>query len=225
MFENKSSIAFINHDIKNYIGNSITILELLELENPNLVGGENIEIVTEGLYRAIELSNDIAYNIENNTENKKPTRNSKMLTVNLNRHLDKKTKSIYKKLMKRTGLTINDTYKILEEDKYIEINHALIMRFRENIISNALKAGATRLDIHHEMKTYCEIITYKDNGKGMTQDELDKIILSLHGDGVINGLGTQSIFKVAEEIGFHISYTSIEGEGTTARIIYPYVKL
>lgn len=225
MLGNKSSIAFINHDIKNHIGNSITILQLLELENPNLVGGENIEIVIEGLYRAVELSNDIAYMIENNTENKKPARNSKMMTVNLNRHLDEKTKPIYKQLRKRTGLTINDTYKILKEDKFISINHALIMRFRENIISNSLKAGATRLDIHHEMKTYCGIATYKDNGKGMTQDELDKITLSLHGDGVINGLGTQSIFKVAEEIGFHISYTSIEGEGTTVRIIYPYVKL
>ena len=59
----------------------------------------------------------------------------------------------------------------------------------------------------------------------MTQDELDKIILSLHGDGVINGLGTQSIFKVAEEIGFHISCTSIESEATTVRVIYPYAKL
>jgi len=166
MLKNKSNIAFINHDIKNYIGNSITILQLLELKNSDLVGGENIEMVTEGLYRAVELSNDIAYMIENNTENKKPTRNSEMITVNLNRHLDEKTKPIYKKLRKRTGLTINDTYKILKEDKFISINHALIMSFRENIISNSLKAGATRLDIHHEMKTYCGIATYKDNGKG-----------------------------------------------------------
>ncbi len=225
MLENKSDIAFINHDIKNYIGNSISILRMIKLENPDLVGGECVEIVIDGLYRAIELSNDIAYNIESTTENKKPASNSGMMTVNLNRHLDKKTKPIYEQLRKRTGLTINDTYEILEEDKFIFINHALIMSFRENIISNALKAGATRLDIHHEMKKHYGIATYKDNGKGMTQNELDKIILSLHGDGVICGLGTQSIFKVAEEIGFHVSYTSVEGEGTTIRIIYPYVKL
>jgi len=225
MLRNKSNIAFINHDIKNYIGNSITILQLLELENPNLVGGENIEIVTEGLYRAVELSNDVAYNITNNSKNKKTTCNSGMLIVNLNRYLDETIKPIYTQLRKRTGLTINDTYKILEEDKFISINHALIMSFKENIISNALKAGATNLNVHHEMKTYCEITTYKDNGNGMTQDELDKIILSLHGDGVINGLGTQNIFKVAEEIGFHVSYTSTEGKGTTVRIIHPYIKL
>lgn len=225
MLENKSDIAFINHDIKNYIGNSISILRMIKLENPDLVGGECVEIVIDGLYRAIELSNDIAYNIESTTENKKPASNSGMMTVNLNRHLDEKTKPIYEQLRKRTGLTINDTYEILEEDKFIFINHALIMSFRENIISNALKAGATRLDIHHEMKKHYGIATYKDNGKGMTQNELDKIILSLHGDGVICGLGTQSIFKVAEEIGFHVSYTSVEGEGTTIRIIYPYVKL
>ena len=220
-----SEIAFINHDLKNFIGAALCHLQLLELEHPEFSENSDLKHSTQNLKRAIELSTDIAHNIEINSKNKTSTPDSKMMTINLNRHLEEKTKPIYEQLRKTTALTINDTYEILEEEKFIAINHALIMRFRENIISNAIKAGATKIDIHHKMKTYCGIATYKDNGKGMTQDELDKIILSLHGDGVINGLGTQSIYKIAEEIGFHVSYTSAEGEGTTVRIVYPYVNV
>lgn len=224
MNKNISDITFINHNLKNFIGAAYCHLQMLGLEHPEFGGDSDINYAIQNLRRATKLSNDIAHNIKINTENKTTACYGNNIIINLNRHLEEKTKPIYEQLKKTTDLTINDTYKILDEDKYISINHALIMRFRENIISNAMKAGATKLDIHHEMKTYCGIATYIDNGKGMTQEELDKIVLSMHGDGVINGLGTQSIFKVAEEIGFHVSYTSVEGEGTTIRIIYPYVK-
>lgn len=223
MLINKSDVAFINHDIKNYIGTSITMLQLLELENPNLVGGENVDIVIEGLYRAIELSSEIATISHQRINNKHNSLPKDCTKIEVNSYLREQTKEIYNTLRKRFYVNINYTYKLINEKKYSITNKNLIMRFRENIISNAVHAGASEIDIHHEMKDFYEVSTYIDNGKGMSEDELDKLTLSQYGDGIVNGLGNAIMSQIAKEMGFHFSYTSVENESTTIRIIYPYV--
>lgn len=93
---------------------------------------------------------------------------------------------------------------------------------RENIINNAIKAGATKLDVQYEMKEYCFVITFHDNGSGMTQEDIDKLMLKKHGDGIIHGLGTKSILNTVGEHGFFVTYSSEKGHGTTIRILCPY---
>lgn len=226
MNSTKSDISLINHDIKNCVGVAITYLQFLTGNNPELVVDKNIERAMEGLKRAIALSHEIASLTMSEIKGKPDASEiNSLITIDLNRHLENKTKPIYEKLRKRFDIAIIDTYETIDETKFILINHSLIMKFRENIISNAINSGASKIEIHHEMKEYCGVATYHDNGKGMSQDELDKLPLLLHGDGVINGLGTANIFKASQEIGFHISYASVENEGTTIRIIYPYVSV
>lgn len=227
MINTEFDVALINHDCKNYIGIAMSHLELLTFENNEMVGNENIECALEALDRSLELSNEIAINSNKQIKNNQKIECSKtsLLTVDVNRHLEEKTKPVYEQLRKRFHIKINDTYKTIDAHKYIAINHRLLMSFRENIITNAINAGASKIDIHHEMKENYGVATYRDNGKGMSQDELDKLPLLLHGDGKIHGLGTMSIFNTAKEIGFYISYSSIPGEGTTVRIIYPYVEM
>lgn len=220
-------VALINHDCKNYIGVAMSHLELLTFENNEMIGNENIECALEALDRTLELSNEIAINSNKQIKNNQKTECSKvsLITVDVNQHLEEKTKPIYEKLRKRFHIKINDTYKTIGKHKYIAINHRLMMSFRENIISNAINAGASKIDIHHEMKENYGVVTYRDNGKGMSQDELDKLPLLLHGDGEIHGLGMMSIFNTAKEIGFYVSYSSIPGKGATVRIVYPYVEV
>lgn len=227
MTNTEFDVALLNHDCKNYIGVAMSHLELLTFENNEMVGNENIECALAALDRMLELSNEIAINSNRQVKNNQKTEFSKvsLIIVDVNRHLKEKTKPIYEQLRKRFHIKINDTYKTIGEQKYIAINHRLMMSFRENIITNAINAGATKIDIHHEMKENYGTATYRDNGKGMSQDELDKLPLLLHGDGEIHGLGTMSIFNTAKEIGFYISYSSIPGEGTAVRIIYPYVEV
>ena len=64
--------------------------------------------------------------------------------------------------------------------------------------------------------------TFTDNGKGMSQEELDKTILFKHGDGKVHGIGTRSIVEGASKHGYSISYSSIEGQSTTIRTLVPY---
>ena len=225
MLKNKQDVLSINHDIKNYIGNSITILQLLEIDNPKLKGIKNISYAIEGLYRAIELSSEIAAISHQRINNKHNSLPKDCIKTEANSYLRDQTKEIYNTLRKRFYVNINYTYKLINEKKYSITNQKLMMRFRENIISNAVHAGASEINIHHEMKDFCEVSTYIDNGKGMSDDELDKLALSQYGDGIINGLGNAIMSQIAKEMGFHFSYTSIENKSTTVRIIYPYVDL
>lgn len=227
MTNTEFDVALINHDCKNYIGVAMSHLELLTFEHNEMVGNENIECALEALDRSLELSNEIAINSNKQIKNNQKIECSKvcLINVDVNRHLEEKTKPIYEQLRKRFHIKINDSYETIGEQKYIAINYRLMMSFRENIITNAINAGASKIDIHHEMKENYGVATYHDNGKGMSQDELDKLPLLLHGDGAMHGLGAMSIFNTAKEIGFYISYSSIPGEGSTVRIIYPYVEV
>lgn len=121
-------------------------------------------------------------------------------------------------------ITIDDTYKTIDDERYLLVNPEILKHFRENIVTNAIKAHATQLDIDHEMKESCIIITYSDNGDGMTAEEVDKVMLTQHGDGVLHGIGTKNILKIAEDHGVSLTYASEPGKGTTIRAVIPYAE-
>lgn len=119
-------------------------------------------------------------------------------------------------------MEIKVSYKIREGDYAIRLNLEELKALRHNLISNAHDAGATVINACYEMKEYCLVVTLSDNGQGMDQESLDKIILAQHGDGVVHGVGTRSILNTAKDNGFFVSFSSGEGQGTTYRALCPY---
>ena len=143
----------------------------------------------------------------------------------LNNEYFEAVKASYKKIGRMYPIQFNVSFEIRNGNYFIKLNQGALKALRENLISNSVNAGATKIDAHYEMREYCLVVTLRDNGHGMDQEEIDKIFLSQHGDGLIHGVGTRSILKTAEDNGFFISYTSDKESGTTYRALCPYAKV
>jgi len=219
----KSSISFINHDIRNNIAASLSCMDFLSLNFPGMEDNKFMHSMRFALGRATELSQDISTICA--LEGRQDDFFEKSFEiVSIHDFWLKKTKQCYEALRNRFNIDIVDNYILLEEDRFLAVNPEAIRRARENIIFNAINAGATRIDISYEMQSHCAVVVFQDNGRGMSQADIDNIMLSQQGDGVIHGLGTRSILATVNEHGFHLKYTSEINEGTTLRLLCPYVK-
>jgi len=214
------NVLFLNHDVNNHLGIAMGYFDLLLQNNPELQQSSYAEHVTKGLLRAKDLSHELAKtyqdpNILEETE-------KDFVLISVQEHFLKNSKPAYDKLIEIYNININLQITMIDEPKSAYLNPVELVRLRENIISNALAAGATELDLHLQMKDDYLVATFTDNGKGMNQDELDKIILFQHGDGKVHGVGSRSIVEGASKHGYSISYSSIEGKSTTIRTLVPY---
>ena len=217
----KSDIAFIVHDLRNNTGAAISHLQLLLLENKDLINNKDIKYAVENLNQSIQLSNEISKKLVNSDANN--TDILKNTVVRCDTHFLETAKAEYEKLEKTHGIKINQSFTTAKDINYISVNLPSLISMRENIVTNAKKSGATVIDFSVEMKEYCAIITFKDNGSGMTEDDINKIYLKKHGDGVIKGLGTKSILNTIEKhTGVYVEYKSEINIGTTIRLLVPY---
>lgn len=218
-----SEALVVNHDLRNNIGAAISHLQLLILNNPELEENSDIQFAIENLNQSINISKNISSKLHSSSESNSPESN--LTVISCQNHLFKNAKPAYEKLKKMYSIKINDSYKTIKDEKFVAANQAAISSLRENIINNAINSGATELDVSIEMKEYCLVVTFKDNGKGMSQEEIDKIHMKKHGDGVIHGIGTSSIINTVEEgDGAYINFESNKNEGTRIRIIVPYTE-
>ncbi|KGJ89150.1 sensor histidine kinase [Colwellia psychrerythraea] len=219
MSENKN-VLFLNHDVNNHLGIAMGSFEILLLNNPELQQNVYAERVTKGLLRARDLSHELAQTYQDSDESAQTDKN--FLLISVQEHFLKNSKPAYDKLMEIYNIKINLQVTMIDEPKKAYLNPVELVRLRENIVSNAIAAGATILDVHIEMKETYLVGTFTDNGKGMSQEELDKTILFQHGDGKVHGIGTRTIVEGASKYGYSISYSSIEGKSTTIRTLVPY---
>lgn len=213
-------ILFLNHDVNNQLGVVMGNFELLMLKNPDLQESPHAERINKGLLRARDLSHELAQTYEDADKSDQGQKDFVLIAVQ--EHFLKNSRPAYDKLMEVYNIQINLNVSMIEDPKNTYLNPVELVRLRENIVSNALAAGATTLDVNLEMKDTYLVATFTDNGKGMNQEQLDKIILFQHGDGKVHGVGSRSIVEGASKHGYYISYSSTEGEGTTIRTLVPY---
>jgi signal transduction histidine kinase len=219
MSKNKN-LLFLNHDVNNHLGIAMGYFELLMQKHPELHKSPHAERVTKGLLRAKDLSYELAQNYQ--YSNNEDLTDKDFVLIAVQEHFLKNSKPAYDKLVDIYNIKINLQVIMLDEPKNAYLNPVELVRLRENVISNAIAAGATELDVHLEMKETYLVATFTDNGKGMNQEELDKILLFQHGDGKLHGIGSRSIVEGASKHGYSINYSSIEGKGTTIRTLVPY---
>jgi len=74
------------------------------------------------------------------------------------------------------------------------------------------------------MREYCLVATVHDNSSGMSSEEIDKAMLSLHSGDQDYDKNTKNILKTVANHGFSLAYNSVEGEGTTIKVLIPFVK-
>lgn len=215
----------LNHDLRNHIGVAFGYLELLPERFPEFKENHYFCHAKNGIGRAIEISENLSLAINDCLENtgfSPAMKKTGFTRVNVQEYLNNSTSPIYEELSDIYDIDFNVTYSTINDEKYIYLNHDSLKKARENIITNAMAAKATHIDIDFEMKNYCLVNTFKDNGGGMTQEELDKLMLQQHGDGILHGLGTHNIMKTIEEHGFMVTYASVPNMGTSIRLLIPY---
>lgn len=219
MSEDKDILA-LNHDVNNQLGVAMGNFEMMLMKNPSLQDSEHAKRIENGLARARDLSHELAQTYRDT--GKTELTNKDFTLISVQNHLVKSAPEAYEKLMQIYDINIELHVNMIEAPKQAYLNPHELIRLRENIVSNSLAAGATTLDVNIEMKPTYLVATFSDNGKGMTQEELDKTILFQHGDGKTHGVGTRSIIEGASKHGYSISYSSILGTGTTIRTLVPY---
>ncbi|WP_239534208.1 ATP-binding protein [Thalassobacillus pellis] len=131
-----------------------------------------------------------------------------------------------------------DLYQTIIKDKGIHIDTAIIcpelMLFAEpkrlkqiliNVIKNAIEAVETngRIAINIVCENEKALITVKDNGKGLSEEQLQRLgepFFSTKKDGT--GLGIMVTKKMVADLGGTINFASEPGRGTTVAILLPY---
>lgn len=215
------NISFSIHDVKNYIGAAISHLQLASIEHDNIEDNHNISASIDSLWLALHSAREIA---ENGSTIESGELASGYVLVSVNEHVTGNTQPFIVSVRKiYPEVDINFSYSPKEEKKYIEVHAKSFNQAMGNIIGNAVNAGASKIDIHIVMRAYCVVITIHDNGRGMSSEDVDKIMLSQFGDGKAHGVGTKSILITAADHDFPLTYTSVEGEGTTIKILMPYI--
>lgn len=218
-----SNISYLTHDLRNNTGAAISQLQLLVMENPELDHDENLMAAIENLNLSIQLSTEITKMVKN--INDKDEEDSSNIIIKCDEFFFENAKLAYEKLEKMYQIKINQTFIPNRDKKYISVNPSSLKSLRENIVNNAKNAGATKIDLFIEMKDYCMVATFKDNGSGMSNDDLDKLHLQQHGDGLIHGVGTKSILNTIDKHeGVYVQYASEKNKGTTIRMLVPYVE-
>lgn len=199
--QGSTDLAFKVHDLRNSIGGALSFLDLLTIENEELASQEYIVAAIEGLNHAIEASKEISISIETDCQ-ERPNNNKKgnenddsLVATSVFTQLKEYMPKEYERLNKKHPIDITYSCTLGSEDKYFAINQSKISSLRENIISNAINAGATEIRAHYEMKEYCFIVIFTDNGSGMSEDEVNKLLLKQLGDGKVHGLGTRAILS------------------------------
>lgn len=212
---------YLNHDINNGLGIALGYTDIL-LQSEELKDNPYLNKILSNLLRTSELSVELSKTCATMSDDEINNVPDGFSVILVKRHFQNNIPKAVVDLRQRFNISIDTSFTSIEEDKFVCINPEEIARVRENIISNAVDAGATHVQMDYKMSSYGLIVTISDNGKGMSGEEIDKLQLKMLGDGTVHGLGTKSILETAKSHHMPLTYHSQLGEGTTIRALVPY---
>lgn len=124
-----------------------------------------------------------------------------------------------------SGVTINEKFK--EDFLFAGANRSLIFSMIYNVINNSLKntPPGGHIDIITTRKNGKFVISISDTGKGMTQEQIDKLFsrlrMKLHPEKESTGIGLAITKSIADFHKINISVSSSPGKGTAFSFIFP----
>ena len=219
----ESDLAFRVHDLRNRIAAASSFLQLLAGQDSELRKNEYLMSIADCLESALEASQEISLGMTTPAagDNLQPVI-KRQNVVSAVQVLSVFAPQAYAALNRQFPIDIRYSYILLNEDRNIALNQQEVSSIRENAISNAVAAGATQLKICYQMKEYGLLITIEDDGCGMSEDQINKLLLKRAGDGRVHGLGTKKIINAINDHRSVVTYSSSEGVGTTVKMLCPY---
>lgn len=115
------------------------------------------------------------------------------------------------------GLDIELNCTNCHEDDRMFITPDLGQAAFSNVVQNAAKAGATKVWVDYITRPYTIEILYRDNGKGMTEEEIESLGFGYSSSG--GGRGIELVRKIIHDAGGTISWRSIPHLGTEVKVV------
>lgn len=136
-----------------------------------------------------------------------------------------KITAILPSIEKELGIAITTCIEQASDDCTVYCDEQLADHIIRNMLGNAAKAEATKVDIIYVEKDMTVEVLFRDNGKGMTEDEIDKLGFGFTTNGDGHGEGIRSIKRLVVEAGGDLERPkSIPGIGTEFKIIIQKVQ-
>ena len=212
----------ITHDIKAPIGTIMGYSELLSETDL----GENQKEFLKNINNATDHVYKLVYDLLDYHLLDLNKADIKLSTFNLAGFIDETFKSFIP-LFKKKRIKLIGKYDADKLNQWIESDPVRLKQILNNLISNALK-----FTDHGSVELYVFLgsdkltLSVRDTGKGMTEDEAEKIfneftrLASAQGKEGF-GLGLSIVKKIIACLGGKVSVKSILGEGTEFTVIIP----
>jgi len=209
-----SSIHKINHELKNPLAICLGYLKILPTVEETKKE-QYLNIINEELNRGLTIISDFS-----NIRNKKELIKEELDLTLLLEEVKEILSPIYKE--QNGTITIKNT-----EELYVNGDYSRLKEVFINILKNSLEAKSKEtinvsIGIKKINNNYRIII--KDNGKGMTEEELSHIFEMFYttkNDGT--GIGIPLIKEIIDLHQGRINYKSNKNNGTTVTIVLPIV--
>lgn len=210
---------FIIHDLRNRMFQVKSCLDIATELHPDLTDNIWLERSNEASNRAHELLgellsiNKLAEVIEGESDK---------VNWNLREYIETNAKPDLEALQNQYPIKIDVICHFHDEEKYVCLNDLTIKRIKDNVVDNAINADSKKLVVDYDMKDDYYIVSFTDNGCGMSAKQLDTLLLKQFNKDDVHGLGTQFIIATAKDHNFVLTYHSELGLGTTVRFLCPY---
>lgn len=204
----RTSLFRITHEIKNPVAVCKSYLDMFDMNNKE--HEKYIYIVKEEINKILLLLQDFLSMNKIKIE-------AELLDINL---LLEDTKFQLEDFAKKNNACFN--CKFVKDEIFIEGDYNRLSQVFINLIKNSIEANANIIDIKTKINDKKIIIMIKDNGDGISKDNLEKIrepFYTTKKNGT--GLGVSLSCEIIEAHKGTISYSSKEGIGTEIKIILP----
>lgn len=131
----------------------------------------------------------------------------------------------YTPMLKDKNLSI---LKYIDDDVIIKSTQERITEIVDNLVSNAIKYNKQNGKIIVTLRG--NVLTVEDTGIGISNNELTHIFSRFytvdksHGESVGFGLGLPIVKKICDRSGWTLNVDSVQGEGTTFKIVFEMKK-
>jgi len=217
------SYSIVAHDLKNSLGASLSMLELLKEEDIDKKDKEYyMKLITKAVHQTYNLMIDLLSwsRVNNHSMKFKPEPINLELCTNIN--IDYIRESSFEK-------NINITFEAQEECN-ISGDKEMIDTIFRNVLDNAIKFthNGGKIDVKISKTDKYAIITIEDNGVGMDDHQIENLFNIHEFDARIgtnnekgSGLGLKLVYKYVKINNGDILVKSELLEGTTFTIIFP----
>ncbi|MCO4780766.1 MAG: HAMP domain-containing histidine kinase [Candidatus Cloacimonetes bacterium] len=217
----ENEIIYYFHDLRNKMSQAKSCMYVAMDDHESLRENEWLNLCTEAIDLGTEILNDglnsfTSSHISNAIHHEH-------VRIELQDFISAWIKEPYKLSQAKADIKFVLTSNLLDVPKFVELHPQKLYRLRDNIVDNAIEAEASKITINIDMKDDYFVITCIDNGNGMSQDQIDQILLNKYKKDNLHGIGTQYLLNTVKTHRSVVTIDSHLGEGTTLRFLCPYV--